>query len=132
MARGRMALGSPAAPIVDQDLFRFISALEVRKAIRLRYPISLLTIIFPPDAEPRRVADSIARMIRCTDVITYQAAKAALQVLLVDASLDDATSVIRCLRERMPQGDALAWRVRSFPGTATSVEELLTENGDGL
>jgi hypothetical protein len=119
-----MALASPGAPMVNQDLFRFISALEVQKAIRIRYPISLLTIIFRPDAEPRRVADSIARVIRCTDVMTYQAAQTTLQILLVDASLDDTTSVIQRLREHMSPGDAWDWRVKSFPETATSLEDL--------
>jgi hypothetical protein len=121
-----MALTTPSPPIVDPELFRFIAALEVHKAARLRYPLSLLTFELPANAEPLAVAKALARVIRSTDLITSQPERFGLQMLLIDAGPNDAQAVIQCLREIVPNGDVVQCRVRSFPATATSLEDLLS------
>jgi hypothetical protein len=120
-----MPLATPSPPIIDPDLFRFIAALEVRKAVRLRYPLSLLTFELPANAELLAVATAVARVIRSTDIMTSQPAPFGLQMLLIDAGPNDAQAVIQSLREVVSHGDVAQCRVRSFPATAASLEDLL-------
>lgn len=120
-----MVLGGVPPPIVDYGFFRFIGALEVRKATRLQYPLSLLTILLTPNADRRRVAESIGRVIRCTDVMSPHPERPGFQVLLIDASRNDVNPVIRRIQDAAPQGDVFDHRVTSFPATAASVQQLL-------
>jgi hypothetical protein len=58
----------------------------------------------------------------------------ALRVLLVGAYLEDADGVIERIREEVPREATLRFGVACFPGTATTVEELLgrADVGAGL
>jgi len=123
-----VGLGTPSPAVVDHSLFRFVTALEIRKASRLQYPICVLTIQFGPGAgDLRRTGESIRRLVRCTDLIAYQASGTGLQLLLIDAAPHDADVVIARLKEDLPRAEALDYRVRSYPSTASSIEELLIE-----
>lgn len=97
---------------VDEETFAFITELEIRKANRLHYFVSILAIL--PEAEgegeipgPRRLTEQLARvvspLIRATDLIRFLASSSTLHVLLVDARLEHLHVVIRRIANEASQ-----------------------------
>lgn len=131
------------AYIVDEKVFKFVLEMEVRKALRIQYPLVVLTIVCltPPAttgsaglADGGSIAEPLSRIIRGGDLIGLVPTGPALRVLLVGAYLDDADGVIERIREEVPREAMLRFGVACFPGTATTVEELLgrADAGAGL
>jgi hypothetical protein len=140
--------GESAAIVVDEDSFILVTELEVRKAIRLQYPVSMLAI-YPdvPDGEgvpePCRLGEQLAgvisRLVRSTDLIGLSASSANLHALLVDVPSEDLPVVIQRISEEVSrhrfrfEDDRKAVTVRvgsaCFPTTAVSSHGLLAEAG---
>ena len=129
--------------IVDENVFKFVLEMEVRKALRIQYPLVLLTIVrlTPPAAtgsaglaDLGSITEPLSRIIRGGDLIGLVPGSRALRVLLVGAYLDDAEGVIERIRAEVPLETTLRFGVACFPGTATTVEELLgrADVGAGL
>jgi Diguanylate cyclase, GGDEF domain len=93
----------PRAPIVDAETFALVVELELRRAIRLQYYVSLL--VLQADVEPsaelpdraalhREVAEIIRNQIRSTDVVSVMSSSDLLEVLLVSTYLDSLPEII--------------------------------------
>jgi hypothetical protein len=90
---------SSNAFVLDDETFTLIAELEVRKAVRLQYFVSLLAIL--PDVEggpkpedfDRRLAEVVRTAVRGTDVIGLQGSS-GLHILLTNAPLDDLAAII--------------------------------------
>src|SRR5438067_6828252 len=87
------------ARVVDDLLFRFLVDLEVQKAQRLRYCVSLVCLaaeVAPPEA-PESSLPSLAEMVtssvRATDVVAPWD-PASLALLLVDAETTHLSSIL--------------------------------------
>ncbi len=114
--------------IIDGQLFRFVVDIEVRKAQRLRYCVSLVCIANPPPPPPAPpFAEIIARHIRATDAIAPWAS-ASLALLLVDAEVTNLPSIVRRLMKDLP----FVWSAggSSYPRTASGAEDLLRQATD--
>jgi len=129
------------AYVVDEQLFKFVLKMEVRKALRIQYPSSVLTVVrqMPPAttrsarlADVGSIVEPLSRIIRGGDLIGLVPTGPALRVLLVGAFLEDADGVIERIREEFPREATLRFGVGCFPGTATTVEELLGRADAGV
>ena len=139
-----MSKTSPGAYVVEDKMFKFVVAMEVRKALRIQYPLSVLTINPQPspisstgsarltDVDP--IVASVSRVIRGADLIGIVPTGPALRVLLVGAYLDDTDGVIERIREEAPRESTMRFGVACFPATASTAEELLglADAGVGL
>jgi hypothetical protein len=140
------AYEAPHAPIVDEETFALISELEIRKAVRLSYPVSMLAILPDPMGggaapDPRPLAEQLAgvlcRVVRGTDLIRLPAASAGLHALLVDAESADLPGIIERITEEVAahqfrldgerRGVTLSVGGASFPTTVATSQELLVE-----
>jgi hypothetical protein len=129
--------------VVDEAVFDLVARLEIQKALRLQYPVSLLTIRAEAEGEipkPSQLATKLSRVfsavVRGTDLVV--AAPAALGILLhlllVDAHHADLPVVIHRIRDEIKHhrfrvnGARLAVRLAvgaaSFPTTASSLDDL--------
>ena len=129
------------AYVVDERLFKFVLTMEVRKALRIQYPLLLLTIVrqMPPAtrgsagfADVGSIVEPLSRVIRAGDLIGLVPTGPALRVLLVGAYLEEADGVIERIRAEVPLEATLRFGVACFPGTATTVEELLGRADAGV
>ncbi len=128
------------AYVVDERLFKFVLEMEVRKALRIQYPLLLLTIVRQTPAtrgsagfaDVGSIVEPLSRVIRAGDLIGLVPTGPALRVLLVGAYLEDADGVIERIREELPRETPLRFGVACFPGTATTVEELLGRADAGV
>lgn len=132
MMSERRELKPPAgsgASIIDGQLFRFLVDIEVRKAQRLRYCVSLVCIAanLPPRPFAPPFAEIIARHIRATDAVAPWAS-ASLALLLVDAEVTSLSSIVRRLTRNLP----IEWSAggSGYPRTATGTENLLRQATD--
>ncbi len=144
---GQMApheLGSHGT-VVDEDTFELVTELEIRKAVRLQYYVSLLTITPDadtgeiPDAEAlaRQLAPIISQQLRGTDLIGVSADSPQLHVLLINAHLDSLSVVIQRLSEEVSrhvfqingkrQALNLAMGGACFPTTAGTRQDLFNQ-----
>jgi hypothetical protein len=88
------------AIVVDEKTFATVGELEVRKAMRLQYPVSIVAIKpTPRSGEDVRglletLAGLVSNLVRETDLVTVSSRSAALYVLLVDAQPNDLPVVI--------------------------------------
>ena len=119
------------ARVVTKDLFEFLAELEVQKALRLGYPVSVVTIL-PVDgslAERPRLLEQMAlvitRVLRSTDSVADHPTVVGLRLLLVDIAPEDVGRVIRRIVDHVGQTVTLRFGVACFPATARSVSELL-------
>lgn len=136
------------APIVDDDTFALITELEVRKAVRLQYYVSLLGIradLEDGDEGPaprsinQQLAELISTEVRSTDVICATPASPYLRILLVNAHLYNLPVVIQRIirtvsRHVFEINDqlrevALSMGGACFPSTARGRHELFTQVG---
>jgi hypothetical protein len=136
----------PGSAIVDQSTFAFMTELEVRKAVRLQYYVSLLGIeieregegeIPDPAGVARQVAEAIRSHLRGTDVIVVESGRPAITILLVNASIHSLPVVIARITEAVSRRTfkvddreepvGLAIGGACFPTTATGAEQLLEE-----
>jgi hypothetical protein len=134
------------APVIDDDTFALIAELEVRKAVRLQYYVSLLGIRADLEDDeggpaPRSVNQQLAEMIslevRSTDVICVTPALPCLRILLVNAHLYNLPVVIqriiRTVSRHVFEIDdrlrevALSMGGACFPSTARGRNDLFTQ-----
>jgi hypothetical protein len=85
--------------VLDHETFALIAELEVRKAVRLQYFVSLLAIHPdvdggpPPEDLDQQLAQVVRSEVRGTDVIGLQGTS-GLHILLTNAPLDDLAAII--------------------------------------
>jgi len=127
--------------IVDEQTFEFVTELEIHKASRLQYPVSLLALRPEPEGKKpppgpltEQFAQVISRVIRSTDLVRLRSASCTLHVLLVGAYWEDLPSVIQRIVEEVRRHRlqieggrrpvALSVGAACFPTTATTVQGL--------
>jgi len=123
--------GSAGAAVVDDMLFRFLVGLEVQKARRLRYCVSLVCLAAEVDAsetaEPPgpSLAPLITGHLRGTDVVAPWD-PTALVLLLVDAEKAELPAILRRLTSRLA---ARGWSAGGscYPQNATHPDVMLSE-----
>ena len=134
--------GLPLAPgesrrVIDEPLFRFLIDLEVSKAQRLQYCISVARLA--PDLSPAGTAAmsvphalaAMLRRIRATDTIT-RLTDGSFAVLLIDAETSALAVILGRLREELASAVQATWSAGAacYPKTAGSPAELLRLSGD--
>ncbi len=135
----------PRARIVDEQTFALVAELEMRKAMRLQYYVSLLArapaAAARPPALAAALAGEVARAIRpelrATDLIGLEPTSPCLYVLLVSAALPALPVVIDRLgvevarhRFSLGRGDErvrLAIGGACFPSTARDERDLFSQ-----
>ena len=136
--------GRPHAEIVDAQLFAFVTEHETRTATRVRYPVSVLTVLpqvegedepVTADAPTDQLADAFSALVRSTDIIRRSRNSPGLQLLLVAAPLESLPGIIQRLASetdahRFPVNGVLKSMTlsiggASFPSTAGSAEDLV-------
>lgn len=129
------------APIVGGTGFAVITTLEIYKAARLRYPVSVLAVLPAGVPEPHRLAEQVAEairpVIRSTDVIGLRPSSAGLYVLLIDAAPPDVPAISERIRDEVGRhlfqvdGDRKAVTLRlgsaCFPTTANTLKDLMAQ-----
>jgi hypothetical protein len=129
--RGLSPFPDAGAKVVDEPVFRFLIDLEVQKAQRLRYCISLVCLDAEVAAAETRgpsapsLAPIVTRYLRGTDVVTPWP-PASLALLLIHAETVDLPSILRRLTALL---GAIAWSAggASYPRTTTRADELLSQ-----
>jgi hypothetical protein len=114
--------------MLDEALFRFLVELEVAKARRLRYCVSVVSLTIDSASAPielDRLAERLVDRVRCTDIIA-QIPESSWTLLLVDAQPQALRSIVQRLTEQL---GALSWSAgaASYPGTAVDADELLCQ-----
>jgi hypothetical protein len=134
--------------VVDEKTFAFVTELEIRKAVRLQYYVSLLAIDLTATESERiddlrsvgeQVAAVISEQLRETDLIGLAPTSPALHLLLVNAHLDSLPLVVQRITEEVSrhvfQVDGHARTIQltvggsCFPTTASTREELVNQAG---
>jgi hypothetical protein len=132
----------PAATVVDEQVFDAVARLEIRKSLRLQYPVSLLVMRVDVD-DPRpegglaaQLTRIVAAVLRSTDVVSIHrnTQGTMLHLLLIDAHQDHLPTVTRRIRDEL---DHHHFRVNdesvrlhltigtaSFPTTASTLEDM--------
>jgi hypothetical protein len=113
---------------VDETLFRFLVELEVAKAQRLRYCVSVVSLVVDsPEAgaDLSRLAERFVDRVRSTDIIVPNP-ESSWTLLLVDAQPQALPSIVQRLAEQL---GTLPWSAggASYPGTARDAEDLLCQ-----
>ena len=120
--------------VVEEHLFRLVVEFERRKALRVQYAFSVLTIVrqlpqgmtvSPGAADVSSIIGPVSRVIRAADVIGLVPTSPAVRVLLVGTYLDEVELVIRRIRAEVPPEVPLRFGVACFPATDTTAEALL-------
>jgi len=121
------------ALVVDATLFRLLLEMEVRKAQRLRYCLSIVCLKgrFPSlaDTSWESLASIVARRIRATDVAAARG-RDGVALLLVDADIPALPTI---LRRVIADFESVPWSAgaASYPKSGSNPDELL-EQADGM
>jgi hypothetical protein len=134
--RGFRPLSVGGGWAVDDLLFRFLVDLEVQKAQRLRYCVSLICLA--AEVAPRETTESslpslaemVTNSIRATDVVAPWD-PASLALLLVDAETTHLSSILRRLTALL---GPMAWSAGAscYPITATRADDMLRQAVDSM
>jgi hypothetical protein len=114
------------AQLVDEDLFRFLLGIEVQKAERLRYVVSVMYIDVESHASALKAANMLAGGLRAVDAVAVSE-ESAVALLLVDASASDLLGIVRRLRSTWLQSVAWSAGAACYPQTARSAEDLVAQ-----
>ncbi len=129
------------ARIVDEATFTLITDLEVHKAVRLEYFVSLLGIDIEVHSDRLRasvgehLAEIISGHVRATDTISFVGAEPRLFVLFVGANIANMPLIIERLRQFLTlhapeisdqRNVGLAIGASCFPSPARDREELFS------
>jgi hypothetical protein len=114
--------------LVDDTGFRHLVDMEIHKAQRLRYCVSLLYMAAdrrsPEESEPSApsLAGKITPLLRLTDAVTC-VASSILALMLVDADVANLPSIGDRITTRL---DMVRWSAGGacYPKTVTHAEEL--------
>ncbi len=134
--RGSRPLSTTGGSVVDDLLFRFLVDLEVQKAQRLRYCVSLVCLAAevappePPGSSLPSLAEMVTSCIRATDLVSPWA-QASLALLLTDAETTDLPSILRRLTGLL---EPIVWSAGAscYPITATRADDLLRQAVDSM
>ncbi len=134
MSEGFRPLSVGGGWAVDDLLFRFLVDIEVHKAQRLRYCVSLVCLTAegaPPETRESSLpslAEMVTRYIRGTDVVAPWA-PASLALLLIDAETTHLPSILRRLTARL---ETIAWSAGGscYPKTATHADDMVRQAVD--
>ncbi len=124
------------ARVVDDLMFRFLVDLEIQKARRLRYCVSLVCLaVESAPADTRKLSlpslvEILTRYTRGTDVLARWA-PASLALLLVDAETTHLPSIIRRLTAHL---ETINWSAGGscYPKTATRSDDMLRQAVDSM
>ena len=116
------------AQIVNDAVFRLLLDMEVRKAQRLRYLVSVVCIHVEAEtgsADASAAVKMVASLIRSTDAVTARD-QSTLALLLIDADASNLPTIFQRLEVAL---DALPWSAGGacYPQSAASAEDLLTQ-----
>lgn len=120
---------SAGAEIVDEDTFHVLVDLEVRKARRLRYVVSMVCFEFGEapfaGADPAEAMGRLAPAVRSTDAMLSQT-PSTVALLLVDA---DAASLPAIVDRVTSMVSGVPWSAGGacYPETAGSASELVEQ-----
>ena len=121
-------LPTSGSTTVDEPLFRFLVELEVAKAQRLKYCVSVVCLAIDslPDDDYsfiKRMAERFIRHLRSTDVVAPYPAS-SLTILLVDAEAPMLSSIVHRITEHL---GPIPWSAggASYPKTASGAQDLL-------
>jgi hypothetical protein len=135
--------------LIPEDLFRLLLHLEIQKAVRLQYCVSVICLAPDLPAQsaspslPSQIAESAVRQLRGTDVATIFSAGGSVGLMLIDADtrtlrqiLDRATDAARIAvsqtvaGQEQPQPLSLSAGASCYPEKATSGRDLLRQAAD--
>lgn len=142
---GEPSHSNPPASLVEEDLFRFLVDLEIQKAGRLQYSISVVCLT-PQGIEGRddpgfvrRAADVARRAFRSTDTVSALT-PSLVCTLLVNAETRDLPDIFRRTTAELdahtltalPSGERITWTAGGscYPVTAMTGTELLRQAAD--
>ena len=116
------------AQIVDDNVFRLLIDMEIRKAQRLRYLVSVVCIHVAAEtggADASAAVNMVASLIRSTDAVTALD-QSTVALLLIDAEASNLPTILQRLEVPL---DALPWSAGGacYPQSAASAEDLLTQ-----
>ena len=116
------------AQIVDDDVFRLLIGMEIQKARRLRYLVSVVCIHVEAEtgsADASAAVKMVASLIRSTDAVAARD-QSTVALLLIDAEASNLPAILQRLEVAL---EALPWSAGGacYPQTAASAEELLTQ-----
>jgi GGDEF domain-containing protein len=117
------------AQLVDEELFRLLLDLEVQKAQRLRYVVSVVYIDVESHVRALETANVLAGRLRATDAVTI-AGDSAVALLLVDADASNLLGIVRRLQSTWLHSVAWSAGAACYPETATSADELIAQASD--
>jgi len=133
-----MSEARPHPYVVEEHLFRLIVELERRKALRIQYAFSILTMVpqpaqgttgSPGAADANAIVGPVSRVIRASDLIGLVPTSSAVRVLLVGAYVDEVDLVMERIRAEIPPEVALRVGVACFP-TTDSTPAALVDRAD--
>jgi hypothetical protein len=132
--------------VVEEDLFKLLLHLELQKAVRLQYCVSVVCL--SPDVpqstlDPslaRKIAETAVRHLRGTDVATTFTTGPSVGLLLIDADTRTLPQILERAREGaqaaiQAQGGpdqpvSLSAGAGCYPETATTGRDLLRQATD--
>lgn len=119
---------SSGAFVVDYPFFKLLVDMEIRKAKRLRYPISLVAMEMeaaPTETSSGSLVRIIASSVRATDAVAPQNAVSVV-LLLIDAAVESLTTILGRLTTGL---EAAPWFAggASYPETASTADQLLDQ-----
>jgi GGDEF domain-containing protein len=126
----------PSENLIEPDVFKLLLELETRKALRLRYPVSLLCVTPDQPLEGadvdlmRKAARAALSQVRATDVVAILS-RSTLAILLVDAEIPELQDILRRIVEPMSVGATVSERRTwsaggsSYPHSGTTGDALL-------
>src|SRR5262249_16049247 len=124
----------PHAPIVGHRLFKRLVEVEVRNALRIRYLVSLVTVLVEPPASEaiQLTREAISSTIRRSDVISMVERLCSLHLMIVEAGRSETERVIERIRARaLASSVKLEFGAACVPTTAQTSHELLEQADQG-
>jgi hypothetical protein len=120
--------------MVDEPLFRLLLDLEIHKAQRLRYTVSIVCFTMERSgvgngqASNASIAESIASRLRATDAVAMWT-EGLVFFLLVDAETTHLPSILERLTTRL---QTVSWSAggSSYPRSAARAEDMVRQAVD--
>jgi hypothetical protein len=115
------------AQVVDEHLFRLVASLEVKKAPRLQYPLTIMTILSTSVESAEPMARLTSSAVRRSDLVGLNPSGPGMRLLLIDMGIEELESVIRRVNEKLADFSPVGFGTACFPTTGSNLEELLTQ-----
>lgn len=113
--------------IVDDDVFRLLVDMEVQKAQRLRYLVSVICIDVEGTGAIPEAVRMMAPVIRATDAVAARDRSTVAALLLVAAEASDLGTILERLKSAGLESVAWSAGGACYPQTAGSAQELLDQ-----